>query len=112
MSAANGHLDRYRVRGWRTVPVHRPDPETGHCSCGNAACTKPGKHPDPRFWPNGAATDDDYVGRNVGLRLGPDNGGVADVDLDCGEAVLAAPSLLPATGCAFGRGGRETRRVY
>ena len=39
---------------------------------------------------------------NIGILLGDDYGS-ADVDLDCGEAIAAAPMFLPATGMRFGR---------
>ncbi len=40
---------------------------------------------------------------NVGLLLGEPSGGLVDVDLDCPEAVAAAPHLLPPTGMVTGR---------
>ena len=43
---------------------------------------------------------------NVGINLGEASGGLADVDLDCPEAVLLAPSLLPAT-LTFGRDSKQ-----
>lgn len=45
-----------------------------------------------------------FDGTNVGLRLGlPDAGRLVDADLDCREAVAAAPFLLPDTGLVSGR---------
>jgi hypothetical protein len=111
VTAANGFLERYLARGWVTVPVHRPDPKTGRCSCG-AACDKPGKHPDGRFWPAGTTDPAHFIDRNLGVQLGPGSANLADVDKDCDEAVLAGPYLLPPTGAAFGRGGRETHALY
>ncbi|MDY3563391.1 DNA polymerase [Gemmata sp. JC673] len=102
----------YRARGWCMVPVHRPDLDRGTCSCGRPDCPKPGKHPDARFWPAGSADTEHFAGRNVGVKLGPDSAGLADVDLDCGEAVSVGPYLLPPTGSAFGRGGEITHRLY
>jgi hypothetical protein len=41
--------------------------------------------------------------RNVGILNGAPSGNVLDVDLDCPEARLAAPLLLPHTDWVFGR---------
>jgi DNA polymerase I-like protein with 3'-5' exonuclease and polymerase domains len=41
--------------------------------------------------------------RNIGILNGEPSGNALDVDLDCREALLAAPLLLPATGAIFGR---------
>lgn len=35
----------YAMRGWRVLPLHGVDTETGHCSCGDASCRRQGKHP-------------------------------------------------------------------
>jgi hypothetical protein len=40
---------------------------------------------------------------NIGILNGAPSGNTVDVDLDCIEARLAAPFLLPATGWRFGR---------
>ncbi|MBP3954841.1 DUF3987 domain-containing protein [Gemmata sp. G18] len=112
MSAITEAVERYRARGWFTVPVHRPDPDAGTCSCGKADCAKPGKHPDARFWPDGSAAPAHFAGRNLGIKLGPVSGNLTDVDLDCGEAVAAGPYLLPATRAAFGRNGHTTHALY
>lgn len=42
---------------------------------------------------------------NLGLLLGEPSGGLVDVDLDCPEAIRAAPHLLPGTGWISGRAG-------
>jgi hypothetical protein len=49
----------------------------------------------------------DRADLNVGAQMGPVSGGLADVDLDCGEAVLLAPSLLPPTQSVYGRRGKS-----
>jgi len=41
--------------------------------------------------------------RNIGLLLGGPSGGLADVDLDCNEALALAPAFLPTTAAIFGR---------
>ena len=40
---------------------------------------------------------------NIGVLLGTPSGGLVDIDLDCPEAIAAAPYLLPPTGLKFGR---------
>src|SRR5262245_26734876 len=40
---------------------------------------------------------------NIGVLNGAPSGNILDVDLDCHEAVDAAPHLLPATELRFGR---------
>jgi len=112
MTTANGLFKGYLTRGWQCVPVHRPEPETGRCSCGKADCPKPGKHPDPRLWPGGSAEPEHFADRNVGVRLGPESNNLADVDLDCGEAVASGTLLLPPTNAAFGRGGQLTHALF
>ena len=41
--------------------------------------------------------------QNIGVQLGPKSNGLADVDLDCAEAMTLARSLLPPTDAIFGR---------
>jgi hypothetical protein len=40
---------------------------------------------------------------NIGVIMGPPSGGLSDVDLDCKEALVIGPRLLPQTGAIFGR---------
>jgi hypothetical protein len=40
---------------------------------------------------------------NVGVILGETSGGLVDIDLDCEEAIILAPRMLPPTGMIFGR---------
>lgn len=48
---------------------------------------------------------------NVGIRLGKD--GLADVDLDCPEAISVATKLLPRTGFVYGRASaRASHHFY
>src|SRR5262249_6349431 len=44
--------------------------------------------------------------QNVAVQLGAVSGGLADVDLDCTEAIGFAPEFLPSTGAVFGRRSR------
>lgn len=48
------------------------------------------------------------VPRNVGMLLGS----LADVDLDCEEAILAAPWLLPSTGLRHGRPSKPVSHYW
>jgi hypothetical protein len=43
---------------------------------------------------------------NVGVQSGPLSNGLTDVDLDCREAVLIGPMLLPASNNIFGRASK------
>ncbi len=86
---------RYVAHGWMPIPVpHRS------------------KNPGVAEWQNLRITDenvDQFFGTrasNVGVLLGDTSGGLVDVDLDCAEAIGAAPFLLPGTTMTFGRKGR------
>ena len=88
---------KYRDRGFATVPV-----PVG------------GKSPNVRGWPDLRLTTDEkideYFNRdrlNVGAIWGPASGDLADVDLDCKEAVELAPHFLPRTGSIYGRPGKR-----
>src|SRR4051812_26019895 len=68
-----------------------------------------GKAPIGDGWKNLRLTEEDLddqfppgVLRNLGILNGEPSGNLTDVDLDCIEALLAAP-LLPQTGWIFGR---------
>jgi Protein of unknown function (DUF3631)/Bifunctional DNA primase/polymerase, N-terminal len=83
----------YVRRGWK--PISIPDG---------------GKNPMQRGWPDIARSMteanvnehfNDALG-NIGILLGPDSGGLVDVDLDCPEACVLAPFMLPPT-LTFGR---------
>lgn len=71
------------------------------------------KNPNRPGWQDERWTADELVGLftidcNIGVLNGDPSNGVVDIDLDCNEAVTAAPALLPTTGCIF---GRESRRA-
>jgi Bifunctional DNA primase/polymerase, N-terminal/Protein of unknown function (DUF3987) len=81
----------YIERGWRPIPV--------------PAGTK---SPVIKGWPELHIRADDATSYfanecNVGVILGNASGGLVDVDLDCPEALEAAPYFLPATPATFGR---------
>jgi hypothetical protein len=90
MSALDIVLE-YLRRGWSPVAIpHRS------------------KAPLDKGWPAKVVTEEtahQYFNggaQNIGVRLGELSGGLADVDLDCPEAIAAAPYFLPRTQC-FGR---------
>jgi hypothetical protein len=47
---------RYAALGWPVLPLHTPDRD-GRCSCGQADCSKPGKHPRTRHGLHGASAN-------------------------------------------------------
>jgi hypothetical protein len=50
---------------------------------------------------------------NVGVLLGPSSHGLTDVDLDCAEAIVVAPYILPPTKAIFGRPSKPgSHRLY
>lgn len=89
-------MTRYREllgllgRGWYLLPLHTV--VEGLCSCGNAECASPGKHPIASLVPHGlldATNDPEVLGRwvardprpNFGARTGMESGfDVLDVD--------------------------------
>ncbi len=109
----------YARRGWAVLPCHHPTP--GGCSCANAHCASPAKHPRTRRGPHDATTDLRTIRRwwwrwpnaNVGLRTGAVSGLVVlDVDPDHGgeaslaELVGAYASLPPTLEVRTGGRGR------
>src|SRR5687768_11725768 len=81
----------YAHRGWSVVPIAYRDKKcllTGWQELRLTVADLPDYF-------NGQA-------QNVGVLLGEPSGGLQDVDLDCREAVRAAPLLLPPTGSVFG----------
>ncbi|MBV9826603.1 MAG: bifunctional DNA primase/polymerase [Alphaproteobacteria bacterium] len=78
----------YRERQWSPLPLRRRSKEPvakdwAHATVDSAA-----------LWPG-----------NIGVRLGGPSRGLVDIDLDCAEALLLAPAILPPTGAVFGRPG-------
>jgi hypothetical protein len=72
-----------------------------------------GKGPNIRNWPQLKITDENidrfFNGAriNVGAIMGARSGNLADVDLDCKEAVDLAPHFLPRTDSIYGRPGKR-----
>src|SRR3954447_1510534 len=92
----------YLVRGWAPLPVPR----------GAKAPTLPD-------WQKNKIKTAADVSRhfddssNIGILLGTASAGLADVDLDCGEAVRLADGYLPRTASTFGRLSKpRSHRLY
>jgi hypothetical protein len=81
----------YIARGWSPIPI--PHREKG--SLIDAWQTL-------RINAETAATYFNGAKQNVGIILGKASGGLTDLDLDCPEAIAAAPYILPRTA-VFGR---------
>ena len=85
----------YARQGWPALALHTPDAE-GRCSCGNAACESPGKHPRGSLGVYDATTDPEVIRRwwatwpdaNVGLACGHAFA-VEDIDGPGGYAIHA-----------------------
>jgi hypothetical protein len=91
----------YRRRGWRVVPI--PAGQKG---------------PRGQGWPDfdiGIAKIPQWFGDggNVGVILGARSGELADIDLDCPEALALADLYLPSSGAVFGRPSKpRSHRLY
>jgi P4 family phage/plasmid primase-like protien len=76
----------YRKRGLATIPL------------------RPGsKAPIHDGWPELVTDDSTPFPGNIGVKCGSPSGGMVDLDLDCDEARLLAPAVMPETGACFGR---------
>ena len=112
---------QYAARGWDVIPLHSWDVKTECCTCGNAECGSPAKHPMTR---NGLrdGTQDERVIRdwwerrpwgNIGICTGARSGLlVIDVDGQDGEESLwglqTENAPLPDTPISMtGGGGRH-----
>lgn len=92
IEAIHAAAHSYMKVGWNTIPLKPKD-----------------KAPKESKWPNSSITKDDITQKfshpdaNIGLVLGDSSNRLIDVDLDCEEARLLAPDILPTTGAVFGR---------
>jgi hypothetical protein len=92
----------YAALGFAVVPMHATRPGRG-CTCSDAGCSDPGKHPRLRGWKRLAAVDPAIVGEwwrrwpdaNLGLATGR-RFDVLDLDGEQGvEALRAVLSIAP-----------------
>ena len=81
----------YIARGWSPIPI--PHREKGPLI---------GAWQDLRVTPETATAYFSGAKQNIGIILGKASGGLTDLDLDCPEAIAAAPYILPRTA-VFGR---------
>lgn len=110
----------YARRGWPVFPCHHPVP--AGCSCGDAECGSPAKHPRVSGGLRSATTLGDQIRTwwsiwpraNVGIRTGTESGLVViDIDPDHGgnesfDQLLAEHGPLPdAHTVRTGSGGRH-----
>ena len=117
-----GPLDaalRYARWGWAVFPCY--EPVHGHCSCGQADCSSPAKHPRTRRGLRDATRDADrliawwnrWPSANVGVRTGSVSGLVIiDIDRRPGGLVSLgrleqAHAELPPTASVETGGGRH-----
>jgi Bifunctional DNA primase/polymerase, N-terminal/Primase C terminal 2 (PriCT-2) len=91
----------YHSRGWRVLPI--PPRRKG---------------PVMRDWQHFEATVEGLrrlfgAGENLGVLLGRKSNDLADIDLDCPEALLLADLYLPVTRAEFGRKSKpRAHRLY
>jgi hypothetical protein len=93
----------YIRRGWNPVPVRfkSKDPSGGE-----------GWH-HVRINTENAGSYFNGGNINIGVQMGAASNGLSDVDLDCAEALVIAPYVLPPTGSLFGRASKRfSHRLY
>lgn len=90
----------YMRRGWAPLPVPTRSKNPGRENWQHERHTL--KDVDRIFAPDG----------NIGLLLGGPSGGLVDVDLDCAEAIAAAPYFLPTTERWHGRASRRRSHAW
>jgi hypothetical protein len=95
------------------------DVAISYCRRGYAPIPVKGKKPIGEEWQNLRITVETAPNHfnsspcNVGILLGAASNGLTDVDLDCPEAILIAPCVLPPTPAIFGRKSkRASHRLY
>jgi hypothetical protein len=93
----------YLARGLAPIPLPPRSKDPGYSGWQHLRLTPDAL--DSHFPPPGTL--------NVGILNGAPSGNALDVDLDCPEALLTAPVLLPPTGWVFGRRGAPgSHRIY
>lgn len=91
----------YAGRGWRVFPLHGI--VNGSCTCGNAHCGSPGKHPLVRRGMYEATTDPHLIrewwrrwrSANIGVATGAESG-IAVIDIDLPAAFASLRPLMEA----------------
>ena len=112
----------YAAKNWYVHPLHgiRDD---GICTCGDASCRGPGKHPLTKHGWHDATTDINQIRRwwkrwpwaNIGIATGPSGLVVIDIDVGDGKTGEESIAALEARYGAFsetleaisGGGGRH-----
>lgn len=96
-------------QGLPVFQLHHPTQDG--CSCGNAPCASPGKHPRTPGWQDKATTDAGQIrtwwttspNANIGIRTG-DGLYIVDVDGEKGQRSLTALDLRPTRTARTGHG--------
>ena len=93
-------IEEYQSRGWRLVLLKEKD-----------------KAPSESGWPTANLSLVDVLthmelGGNLGVVLGEPSGHLADIDLDCAQAVAAASAFLPPTGRIHGRASKPSSHYW
>lgn len=111
--------ERYAELGWHVFPVHSNRGD-GRCTCGNADCDRPGKHPRTKHGLKDATADPDRIRRwselwrnsNIGVATGGGSGiFVIDIDNERAfDALVERHGPLPAT--AEQQTGRGRQLVF
>jgi hypothetical protein len=87
---------RYLNEGWQVIPIPRGEKGPRIPNWQHTIFTLEAFHPSD----------------NIGVRLGDVSNGLTDVDLDCPEAVAAAPFLLLETGRIHGRASKPRSHYW
>lgn len=107
----------YAGLGWRVFPIFSVS-QLGGCECGDPECTRAGKHPAIKKWPEAASVERETIDewwkdkpdRGVGIATGRESGlTVLDVDGDEGVVTLgklAGGIGIPPTPSVTTRPGR------
>jgi hypothetical protein len=108
----------YARKGWYVFPVYSI--KDGACSCGNADCKSPGKHPRTQHGVNDATNDEQQVNlwwqenpdANIGVRTGKISGiSVLDIDQKSGGFESIKAFDLPST-LVSNTGGNGQHHIY
>jgi hypothetical protein len=94
-----GHALDYAKHRWLVLPLHAI--REGECTCGNAVCSSPGKHPRTLHGLKDASTDQDVLrdwwrrwpDANIGIATGSESG-LLVIDVDAKSSGLVSFSAL------------------